>query len=56
MSKRRRLADTPESNAPDAALLSEATRKELDRRIAVYRRDPSAGSPWPEVRRCIRGR
>ena len=26
---------------------------ELDRRMEEYRRDPSAGSPWPEVKQRI---
>jgi hypothetical protein len=24
--------------------------QELDRRLAAYRRNPAAGSPWPDVR------
>lgn len=39
--------------APDALELTEAEREELDRRWAAYERDPSAGSPWAEVRARI---
>ena len=40
---------------PEALPLSDAQREELDRRLDAYRRDPSAGSPWEEVQRRIRG-
>ena len=30
--------------------LTAAQRKELDRRVAAHRRDPSAATPWPVVR------
>ena len=35
---------------PDSVPLSQADRDELDRRLAAYHADPTAGSPWPEVR------
>jgi len=35
---------------PDSVPLSQADREELDRRLAAYHADPTAGSPWPEVR------
>jgi putative addiction module component (TIGR02574 family) len=35
---------------PDSLPLSQGDREELDRRLAAYHADPSAGSPWPEVR------
>jgi putative addiction module component (TIGR02574 family) len=43
------------ASVPEAVPLGEAAREELDRRLAAYHRDSSAGSPWPEVRRRIRG-
>jgi putative addiction module component (TIGR02574 family) len=39
--------------APEALELSEAERQELDRRWEAFERDPSAGSPWAEVRARI---
>ena len=41
---------------PEALALSEAERKELDRRWESYLRDPDSGSPWPEVRARISSR
>ncbi len=42
------------AEVPDAVPLTDAQRRELDRRLAAYRRDPGAGSPWPQVRKRIR--
>ncbi len=39
--------------APEALELSDAEREELDRRWEAFERDPSAGSPWAEVRARI---
>jgi putative addiction module component (TIGR02574 family) len=39
------LADTPEAIA-----LTEAQKAEIDNRLDAYRRDPTAGAPWPVVR------
>ena len=39
---------------PDAVPLTDAQRRELDRRLEAYHRDPDAGSPWPQVRKRIR--
>jgi len=39
---------------PEAVELTEGQRRELDRRLEAYHRDPKAGSPWPEVRERIR--
>lgn len=35
---------------PDSVPLSQADRDELDRRLAATPADPTAGSPWPDVR------
>jgi len=35
---------------PDEVPLSQADRDELDRRLAAYHADPTAGSPWADVR------
>jgi len=40
---------------PEAVPVTDAQRRELDRRLAVYHSDPAAGSPWEEVRERIRG-
>jgi putative addiction module component (TIGR02574 family) len=34
---------------PESLQLSQAQEAELDRRLDTYRKDPIAGSPWPEV-------
>ena len=37
--------------------LTEAQKKELDRRLAFLRKNPNAGVPWAEARkRLMRGR
>ena len=38
------------TQVPDSIELSEAQRVELDKRLDVYRRNPSQGSPWDVVR------
>ena len=38
---------------PEAVPLTEAQRIELSRRVEAYRQDPSAGSPWAEVKARI---
>jgi putative addiction module component (TIGR02574 family) len=38
---------------PEAVELTDEQRDELDRRIKAYRADPTAGSPWSEVRKRI---
>ena len=40
---------------PEAVPLSNAQRAELDRRLDAYHRDPTAGSPWDDVRQRVRG-
>jgi putative addiction module component (TIGR02574 family) len=37
------------------AEIPESHREELDRRLAAADADPSAGSPWEEVRARLRG-
>jgi putative addiction module component (TIGR02574 family) len=41
---------------PDAVPLPAWQRKELERRLAVYRKNPRAGSPWPAVKARVRRR
>jgi putative addiction module component (TIGR02574 family) len=44
------------AEVPDAIQLNEPQRAELNRRLEAYRRDPSEGSPWPEVKaRILKG-
>lgn len=38
---------------PEAVELTDEQRDELDCRIKAYRADPTAGSPWSEVRKRI---
>ncbi len=39
----------------DQLEIPESHRQELDRRLAAADADPSAGSPWEEVRARLRG-
>jgi len=38
---------------PDALELTKAQEAELDRRLDAYRKDPTVGSLWPEVKARI---
>jgi putative addiction module component (TIGR02574 family) len=38
---------------PDAIRLTEAQKRELDQRLADFKRNPDEGSPWPEVKKRI---
>jgi putative addiction module component (TIGR02574 family) len=38
---------------PEALRLTQGQEAELDRRLDAYRKDPTAGSPWPEVKARI---
>lgn len=35
---------------PEALKLTEAQKRELDRRLEAYEGDPAAGMPWPEFK------
>ncbi len=39
---------------PESVELTEAQKKELDRRLEEYHKNPSAGSPWHLVRERVR--
>ncbi|MDN5872618.1 MAG: addiction module protein [Nitrococcus sp.] len=41
------------AECPEQIELSDATRRLLRKRLADYRANPSAGSPWSEVRHRI---
>ena len=41
------------ANVPESVALTEAQRRELDERLAEYRNDPTAGSPWEQVKSRI---
>lgn len=41
---------------PDAVSLTDKQKKELDRRLTAYHHNPSAGSPWKEVKKRILSR
>jgi putative addiction module component (TIGR02574 family) len=41
------------AEAPEALQLTPAQEAELDRRLEAYHQNPTAGSPWPEVRARI---
>jgi putative addiction module component (TIGR02574 family) len=44
------------AEVPEALPLTSAQKTELDRRLAAYRQNPSAGSPWSDVKRRILAR
>ena len=44
------------AQCPDEIELTEATRELLRKRLAAHRANPSAGSPWEEVRKRIESR
>lgn len=41
--------------APEAVQLTDAQKEELDYRLEEYHQNPSAGSPWDEVKARVRG-
>lgn len=41
------------AEVPEAVELSDIQRSELDKRLTAFEEDPSAGSPWSEVRKRI---
>ena len=41
---------------PEAVVLTDAEKAELDKRLDAYHQDPAAGDPWPVVRDRIAGR
>ena len=44
------------AEVPQAVVLTEAQKAELDKRLDAYHQDPTAGSPWPVARDRIAGR
>jgi putative addiction module component (TIGR02574 family) len=44
------------AEAPETLPLTASQKEELDRRLAAYHQDPSAGSPWHEVVTRIKSR
>jgi putative addiction module component (TIGR02574 family) len=44
------------AEVPEAVVLSDAQRDELDRRLEAYHRNPDEGAPWAMVRERIRDR
>ena len=38
------------AEVPEAIAVTPAQQAELDRRLDDYLRDPTSGSPWPEVK------
>jgi putative addiction module component (TIGR02574 family) len=41
---------------PDALPLTQEQKDELDRRLAAYEADPTAGSTWEEVKARLQGK
>jgi putative addiction module component (TIGR02574 family) len=44
------------SEVPEAVVLTEEQKSELNRRLDAYHKNPGEGSPWSEVRTRIRSR
>ena len=44
------------AEVPDIVPLTEEQKKELDRRLDAYHRNPAEGSPWEVIRERIRSR
>ncbi len=40
---------------PEAVPVTDAQKKELDRRLAAFENDPEAGESWEEVKKSLRG-
>lgn len=38
------------ANIPEAIILTDAQRRELDRRLASFAQDPDQGIPWEELK------
>jgi putative addiction module component (TIGR02574 family) len=47
------LWDEIAAGSPDEIQLTAKQKRELDRRLADFRRDPGEGSTWPEVKKRI---
>jgi putative addiction module component (TIGR02574 family) len=41
---------------PECVELTEAERQELDRRMDAYLKNPTEGTPWPEVKKKLLAR
>lgn len=41
------------AEVPESLELTDSQRRLLDERLAAYHKDPSAGSPWDEVKKRI---
>lgn len=44
------------AECPEAVELTPEQRVELDRRLANFRRDPTSGSPWEDVKARIKAK
>ena len=44
------------AEVPEAVVLTEEQKAELDRRFEAYHKNPDEGAPWSEVRARIRSR
>ena len=42
------------ADAPESLPVTAAQKRELDRRLAEYRRNPQSGRTWNEIRRSLR--
>jgi len=41
---------------PESIKLTPAEQQELDRRMEAYRKNPTEGTPWPEVKKKLLAR
>ena len=44
------------AEVPEALILADEEKAEIDRRLNAYHKNPGTGSPWPVVRESIKNR
>ncbi len=44
------------AEVPEALILADEEKAEIDRRLDAYHKNPGTGSPWPVVRERIKNR
>ncbi|MDY6912834.1 MAG: addiction module protein [Planctomycetota bacterium] len=42
------------ASVPDAIVLTDRQKEELDRRLEAFHKNPDAGSPWEQVKARVR--
>jgi putative addiction module component (TIGR02574 family) len=47
------FCESDDTELPEQVDLPESTKRELDKRLAAFHRNPSLGSPWKKVKKRI---